>query len=78
MFFIETVDHDLGAEFQPQPRKYSRPVRIAVILGLSAVLWGAIIITRLYQLFARIGYLRRASGWWVSTSLRRRSSRTCV
>ena len=54
MFFIETVDHDLGAEFYPQLRKYPRLVRLAVILGLSTVLWGAIIVGGwgLYSLFA--------------------------
>ncbi len=54
MFFIETVDHDLGTEFHPQPRKYPRLVRLAVILGLSTALWCAIIVGGwgLYSLFA--------------------------
>jgi hypothetical protein len=54
MFFVETVDHDLGAEFDPQVRKYPRLVRLAVILGLATALWSVIIVGGwgLYSLFA--------------------------
>ena len=54
MFFIETVDQDLGAEFYPQPGKYPRLVRLAVILGLSTALWAVIIVGGwgLYSLLA--------------------------
>jgi hypothetical protein len=42
MVSIETDNRDLRTELEP--RKYSRPVRLAILLALSAVLWGAVIV----------------------------------
>lgn len=52
MVSIEIVNSDLRTEFEP--RKYSRPVRLAILFGLSASVWGVIIFGgwRLYSLLA--------------------------
>jgi hypothetical protein len=52
MVSIETDNSDLRTELEPH--KYSRPVRLAILVGLSAAVWAAIIAGgwRLYSLLA--------------------------
>jgi hypothetical protein len=55
MFFIKGVNPDLEAEFDPRP--YPLSMRVGIIFGLSAALWGVIIVSSwgAYSLLAQPG-----------------------
>jgi hypothetical protein len=54
MSLVESADREIAVNFDLAARKYSRPVRLAIIIGISTALWGLIIVSGwgLYSLIA--------------------------
>jgi hypothetical protein len=54
MSLVGSADRDLAAKFDSAAAKYPLPVRLAIIIGISTVLWGVIIVGGwgLYSLIA--------------------------